>query len=63
MELREGAVSARLPGLSEFLKSRHGKFTLGSFSDRDETSMIQRTVNCDALAPGVFFNIVFTSAP
>ena len=24
---------------------------------------IQRTVNCDALAPGIFLNTVFTSAP
>ena len=60
MELREGAVSAPLPGISECLKSRHGKFTLGNFSDRDQTSMIERTVNCDVLAAGIFFNIVFT---
>ena len=58
-----GICPPPIPSLSEFLKSRHGKFTLGSFSDRDEMSIIQCTVNCDALTPGVFFNIVFTSAP
>ena len=30
-----------LPSLTEFLRSQHGKFTLGSFSDRDEMHMIQ----------------------